>query len=72
MVALGECPGRTGSPWGRLRQFESNLDLSTPDVNEAQPQIADLRHSGALWRAVAKELGIGLGTAHRLARVRLT
>ena len=38
------------------------------DVNETQ--IADLRHSGASWRAVAKELGIGLGTAHRLARVR--
>jgi DNA invertase Pin-like site-specific DNA recombinase len=38
------------------------------DVNETQ--IADLRHSGASWRTVAKELGIGLGTAHRLARVR--
>jgi DNA invertase Pin-like site-specific DNA recombinase len=38
------------------------------DINEAQ--VADLRHSGASWRAVAKELGIGLGTAHRLARVR--
>jgi DNA invertase Pin-like site-specific DNA recombinase len=36
------------------------------DVNEAQ--VADLRCSGASWRTVAKELGVGLGTVHRLAR----
>jgi site-specific DNA recombinase len=29
-----------------------------------ESQIADLRHSGASWRKVAKKLGIGLGTAH--------
>jgi len=38
------------------------------DVNETQ--VADLRHSGASWRTVAKELGVGLGTVHRLARER--
>jgi DNA invertase Pin-like site-specific DNA recombinase len=47
-----------GKRLGRLRA----------DVNETP--IADLRHSGASWRTVAKELGIGLGTAHRLARIR--
>jgi len=44
------------------------LERLRADVNETQ--IAGLRHSGASWRTVAKELGIGLRTAHRLARAR--
>jgi DNA invertase Pin-like site-specific DNA recombinase len=44
--------------------------LGRPRADVKETQIADLRHSGASWRTVAKELGIGLGTAHRLARVR--
>jgi DNA invertase Pin-like site-specific DNA recombinase len=38
------------------------------DVNETQ--VADLRNSGASWRTVAKVLGVGVGTAYRLARER--
>jgi DNA invertase Pin-like site-specific DNA recombinase len=44
--------------------------LGRPRADVSETQIADLRQAGASWRAVAKELGIGLGTAHRLARVR--
>jgi DNA invertase Pin-like site-specific DNA recombinase len=38
------------------------------DIDEAQ--IAELRHSGASWRTVAKALGVGVATAYRLARER--
>ena len=42
--------------------------LGRPRAVVSETQIADLRHSGASWRAVAKELGVGVGTAYRLAR----
>jgi transposase len=32
--------------------------------------ISALRDSGASWRAVAEKLGIGVGTAHRIAQRR--
>lgn len=44
--------------------------LGRPRADVSEAQIADLRHSGASWRAVAKELGVGVGTAYRLARER--
>jgi DNA invertase Pin-like site-specific DNA recombinase len=44
--------------------------LGRPRADVSETQIADLRHSGASWRAVAKELGVGVGTAYRLARER--
>jgi len=44
--------------------------LGRPRADVSETQIADLRHSGASGRAVAKELGVGVGTAYRLARER--
>lgn len=42
--------------------------LGRPRANVSEAQIADLRNSGASWRRVAKKLGVGVGTAYRLAR----
>jgi DNA invertase Pin-like site-specific DNA recombinase len=39
--------------------------LGRPRADVSESQIADLRNSGASWRTVAKELGVGLGTVHR-------
>ena len=44
--------------------------LGRPRAKVDESQIAELRHSGASWRTIAKELGVGLGTIHRLSRVR--
>jgi len=38
------------------------------DVDEAQ--VLALRKSGASWRTIAKKLGVGLGTVHRVAQPR--
>jgi DNA invertase Pin-like site-specific DNA recombinase len=38
------------------------------DVDEAE--VLALRKSGASWRAIAKKLGVGLGTVHRSAQPR--
>jgi DNA invertase Pin-like site-specific DNA recombinase len=44
--------------------------LGRPRADVNGTQVADLRHSGASWRAVAKKLGVGVGTAYRLAQER--
>jgi DNA invertase Pin-like site-specific DNA recombinase len=44
--------------------------LGRPRVQFDESQIDALRASGASWRAVAKELGVGLGTVHRIAQRR--
>lgn len=44
--------------------------LGRPRVQFDESQIETLRASGASWRAIAKELGIGLGTVHRIAQRR--
>lgn len=41
--------------------------LGRPRADVSETEVAALRASGASWRTVAKELGIGLGTAHRLS-----
>ena len=38
------------------------------DVDEAE--VLALRNAGASWRTIAKKLGIGLGTVHRIAQRR--
>jgi DNA invertase Pin-like site-specific DNA recombinase len=44
--------------------------LGRPRVDVNETQLAALRASGASLRAIAKELGVGLGTVHRLRRLR--
>ncbi len=38
------------------------------DIDEAE--VLALRRSGASWRAIAKKLGVGIGTAHRIGQPR--
>ena len=42
--------------------------LGRPRAEIDQAQIVALRASGASWRAIAKELRVGLGTVHRLGQ----
>jgi len=44
--------------------------LGRPRADVDQSQVETLRASGASWRAVAKKLGVGVGTAHRIAQRR--
>jgi DNA invertase Pin-like site-specific DNA recombinase len=44
--------------------------LGRPRVFVSESRIDALRASGASWRAIAKELGIALGTVHRIAQTR--
>jgi len=44
--------------------------LGRPRVDVPESKILSLRASGASWRAIAKETGVGLGTIHRLAQRR--
>jgi DNA invertase Pin-like site-specific DNA recombinase len=44
--------------------------LGRPRVEVDVERVDGLRASGASWRTIAAELGIGLGTVHRLAQVR--
>jgi DNA invertase Pin-like site-specific DNA recombinase len=44
--------------------------LGRPPIFVGQNRIDALRNSGASWRAIAKELGLGLGTVHRIAQSR--
>jgi len=40
--------------------------LGRPTVNVARARIASMRSGGASWRVISTELGISLGTLHRL------
>jgi DNA invertase Pin-like site-specific DNA recombinase len=42
--------------------------LGRPRADLSGTQVAALRASGASLRAIAKELGVGVGTVHRLSR----
>lgn len=44
--------------------------LGRPRVDVRESEIEGLRASGASWRTIAKELGIGLGTVHRIQQRR--
>jgi len=44
--------------------------LGRPRVDLSGNQVAALRASGASLRAIAKELGVGVGTVHRLSQQR--
>jgi len=44
--------------------------LGRPTVVVDKTQVLALRNSGASWRAIAEKLGIGVGTAHRIAQRR--
>ena len=44
--------------------------LGRPPLVVDKVQIRALRDSGATWRTIAKRLGIGVGTAHRIAQLR--
>jgi DNA invertase Pin-like site-specific DNA recombinase len=44
--------------------------LGRPSVVVDKNAISALRDSGASWRAIAEKLGIGVGTAHRIAQRR--
>jgi len=44
--------------------------LGRPRVFVSESRIAALRGAGASWRAIAKELGVSLGTLHRTAQGR--
>jgi DNA invertase Pin-like site-specific DNA recombinase len=54
-----------------LRNAKSKgVRLGRPRVFVSESRIDALRASGASWRAIAKELGIALGTLHRTAQGR--
>ena len=44
--------------------------LGRPPIFVSQNRIDTLRDSGASWRAIAKEVGVGVGTIHRIAQRR--
>jgi DNA invertase Pin-like site-specific DNA recombinase len=44
--------------------------LGRPPIFVSQSRLDTLRASGASWRAISKELGVGVGTAHRISRQR--
>ncbi len=44
--------------------------LGRPPIFVSQNRIETLRASGSSWRAIAKEVGVGLGTVHRIAQER--
>jgi DNA invertase Pin-like site-specific DNA recombinase len=44
--------------------------LGRPRANVRELQIEGLRASGASWRAIAKQTGLGVGTVHRIAQRR--
>jgi DNA invertase Pin-like site-specific DNA recombinase len=44
--------------------------LGRPPIFVSQSRLDSLRASGASWRAISKELGVGVGTAHRIAQQR--
>ena len=54
-----------------LRNAKSKgVRLGRPRVFVLESRIDSLRASGASWRAIAKDLGVALGTVHRIAQVR--
>src|SRR5216684_6646464 len=44
--------------------------LGRPRVVVDQVEVLELRKSGESWRAIAEKLGVGVGTAHRIAQRR--
>jgi DNA invertase Pin-like site-specific DNA recombinase len=44
--------------------------LGRPHVFVSESRIDALRAAGASWRAIAKELGVAVGTVHRVAQER--
>src|SRR5260370_26030065 len=44
--------------------------LGRPPIFVSQSRLDTLRASGASWRAISKELGVGAGTAHRISHQR--
>jgi DNA invertase Pin-like site-specific DNA recombinase len=54
-----------------LRNARANgKRLVRPPIFVSQSRLETLRASGASWRAISKELGVGVGTAHRISRQR--
>ena len=54
-----------------LRNAKSKgVRLGRPPVFVSESRIDALRLSGASWRAIAKDLGVVLGTVHRVAQAR--
>jgi len=44
--------------------------LGRPRADVRESQVDSLRASGASWRAIAKEMGVGVGTVHRIGQRR--
>jgi DNA invertase Pin-like site-specific DNA recombinase len=44
--------------------------LGRPRADVRESEVEGLRASGATWRAIAKEMGVGVGTVHRMAQRR--
>ena len=54
-----------------LRNAKSKgVRLGRPRVFVSESRVDALRASGASWRAIAKELGLAVGTVHRIAQAR--
>jgi DNA invertase Pin-like site-specific DNA recombinase len=54
-----------------LRNAKSKgIRLGRPRVFVSESRIDSLRASGASWRAISKDLGVALGTVHRIAQAR--
>jgi putative DNA-invertase from lambdoid prophage Rac len=50
---------------GLKQALEDGKKLGRPRVDIDRSQVEALRASGASWRAIAAELGVGVGTVHR-------
>jgi DNA invertase Pin-like site-specific DNA recombinase len=44
--------------------------LGRPPAVVDEAEVLTMRNSGASWRTIAEKLGVGLGTAHRIAQPR--
>jgi DNA invertase Pin-like site-specific DNA recombinase len=54
-----------------LRNARSKgVRLGRPGIFVSESKIDALRGDGASWRTIAKELGVSLGTVHRMAQAR--
>jgi putative DNA-invertase from lambdoid prophage Rac len=55
---------------GLKQALEAGKKLGRPRVDIDRSEVEALRASGASWRTIAKKLGVGVGTAHRIAQPR--
>jgi DNA invertase Pin-like site-specific DNA recombinase len=55
---------------GAVAELERSLIVERVKAGVRESEIEGLRASGASWRAIAKEIGVGVGTVHRIGQRR--